>query len=71
VPRFKSPKRIFARLIRGSVTMWSGFYSQMAVQAAGLDMPAAIRAGKALFHARSSAKVLVLDCSNRQVRVVR
>lgn len=62
---------IFAQGIAGFVTMFGGVNSHMAIRAAELNVPAVIGAGEAFFHEWSRAKVLELDCANKQVRVLR
>lgn len=62
---------IFSHDIRGFITMWGGANSHMAVRAAELGLPAVVGAGETLFQAWATARVLSVDCANRQVRVVR
>ena len=62
---------IFAQGIAGFITMFGGVNSHMAIRAAELNVPAVIGAGEAYFHAWSRARVLEIDCANKQVRILR
>jgi phosphohistidine swiveling domain-containing protein len=62
---------IFAQGIAGFITMFGGVNSHMAIRAAELNVPAVIGAGEAYFKEWSRAKVLEIDCANRQVRTLR
>ena len=61
---------IFTRGIAGFVTQFGGVNSHMAIRAGELDIPAVIGAGEANFHRWRPARVLQLDCANRQVQFV-
>jgi len=62
---------IFAQGIAGFITMFGGVNSHMAIRAAELNVPAVIGAGEAYFREWSRAKVLEIDCANKQVKVLR
>jgi phosphohistidine swiveling domain-containing protein len=62
---------IFAQGIAGFITMFGGVNSHMAIRAAELRVPAVIGAGEAYFREWSKAKVLEIDCANKQVKVLR
>ena len=61
---------IFTRGIVGFVTQFGGVNSHMAIRAGELDIPAVIGAGETFFQRWRTARVLQLDCANRQVQVV-
>lgn len=61
---------IFTRDIRGFVTEFGGVNSHMAIRAGELGVPAVIGAGEALFERWRSARMICLDCANRQVQLV-
>jgi phosphohistidine swiveling domain-containing protein len=61
---------IFTRGIAGFVTEFGGMNSHMAIRAGELDIPAVIGAGEANFRRWRSARVLLLDCANRQMQFV-
>jgi hypothetical protein len=61
---------IFSRNIAGFVTAYGGVNSHMAVRAGELGLPAVIGAGEPLYAKWSRARMLRLDCLNRQVQVV-
>jgi phosphohistidine swiveling domain-containing protein len=61
---------IFAQGIAGFVTQYGGVNSHMAIRAGELGVPAAIGVGEALYRSWASARMLALDCANRQVRIV-
>jgi hypothetical protein len=61
---------VFAHDIAGFVTMYGGANSHMAIRAAELNLPAVIGAGEVLFKRWAAARVLELDCANRQVRAI-
>jgi glutamine kinase len=61
---------IFTRGIAGFVTQFGGVNSHMAIRAGELDIPAVIGAGETFFQRWRAARVLHLDCVNRQVHVV-
>ncbi len=62
---------IFAQGIVGFITKFGGVNSHMAIRAAELNVPAVIGAGEAYFQEWSRAKVLEIDCANKQVRILR
>ena len=61
---------IFSRNIAGFVTAYGGVNSHMAVRAGELGLPAVIGAGEPLYAKWSQARMLRLDCLNRQVQVL-
>ena len=61
---------IFSRNIAGFVTAYGGVNSHMAVRASELSLPAVIGAGETLYAEWSQARLLRLDCLNRQVQVL-
>ena len=61
---------IFTRGISGFVTQFGGVNSHMAIRAGELDIPAVIGAGEANFQCWRAARVLILDCANRQIQFV-
>lgn len=58
---------IFSKGIKGLVTMFGGVNSHMAIRAGELKIPAIIGAGEVLYHQWARAKVLHIDCGNKQV----
>jgi phosphoenolpyruvate-protein kinase (PTS system EI component) len=61
---------IFSRGISGLVTMFGGVNSHMAIRAGELGLPAVIGSGEQLFRRWQSARLLCIDCANRQVQAV-
>ena len=61
---------IFLHKIRGFITKYGGLNSHMAIRAAELGIPAAIGTGEVLYKSWSKAKIINMDCANRQVRIV-
>ncbi|MBF0153855.1 MAG: phosphoenolpyruvate synthase [Magnetococcales bacterium] len=61
---------LFSHGIGGFITEFGGVNSHMAIRAGELGIPAVIGAGEILFREWSQAKVLAMDCANRQVRVM-
>ncbi len=62
---------IFSYPIAGFVTAWGGVNSHMAIRAGEQKIPAVIGAGEALFGKWSSSKMLLLDCAERRVEVIK
>jgi phosphohistidine swiveling domain-containing protein len=62
---------IFLRGIVGFITMYGGANSHMAIRAGELGMPAVIGAGNELFSTWSKAQLLEIDCSNKQVHILK
>lgn len=62
---------LFSRDIAGLITMYGGVNSHMAIRAAEFGLPAAIGVGELLYDDISCAEVLVLDCENRKIQVIR
>jgi len=62
---------IFAQGIAGFITTFGGANSHMAIRAAELNVPAVIGAGEAYYREWSQARVLEIDCANKQVKVLR
>lgn len=61
---------LFTRKIAGLITQFGGANSHMAIRCAELGIPAVIGAGERNFNKWSRAKVLEVDCANRQVRII-
>ena len=61
---------IFTRGISGFVTQFGGVNPHMAIRAGELGVPAVIGAGEAIFQRWRTARVICLDCANRQVQLV-
>jgi len=61
---------IFGRNIAGLITMYGGSNSHMAIRAAEFGLPAAIGVGEMLYSTISTAAMVELNCSSRQIRVV-
>lgn len=61
---------IFSRGISGLVTMFGGVNSHMAIRAGELGLPAVIGSGEQQFRRWQSARLLCIDCANRQVQAV-
>ena len=62
---------IFTRNIAGFITAYGGVNSHMAIRAGELGLLAVIGAGQAKFEKWSSPKLIELDYSNRQLRVLK
>jgi phosphohistidine swiveling domain-containing protein len=62
---------IFSRGINGFITMYGGANSHMAIRAGELSIPAVIGAGEILYNRWSKANLIQIDCSNRQVFVLK
>ena len=60
---------LFTKNIAGLVTLFGGANSHMAIRCAELGIPAVIGAGEKNFAEWSKAKMLEIDCANKQVRV--
>lgn len=61
---------LFTKNISGLVTLFGGANSHMAIRCAELGIPAVIGAGEKNFTEWSKAKILEIDCANKQVRVI-
>ena len=61
---------LFTRNIVGLVTQFGGANSHMSIRCAELGIPAIIGAGEKNYSEWSQAKMLEIDCANRQVRVI-
>ena len=61
---------IFSHGVAGFVTMYGGANSHMAIRAAELGVPAVIGAGEAQYNRWVGARVLEIDCRNKQIRVL-
>ncbi|MBF0322044.1 MAG: phosphoenolpyruvate synthase, partial [Magnetococcales bacterium] len=61
---------LFSHGIGGFITEFGGVNSHMAIRAGELGIPAVIGAGEILFREWSQARVLAMDCANRQVRIM-
>ncbi|PKL76412.1 MAG: phosphoenolpyruvate synthase [Candidatus Melainabacteria bacterium HGW-Melainabacteria-1] len=61
---------VFSHGIAGLITQYGGANSHMAIRAGELGIPAVIGAGEVLYQRWSRARMLELDCANRQVRVL-
>ena len=62
---------IFSRGIAGLITMYGGANSHMAIRMAEFELPGVTGVGELLFERLKEASVVELDCSARQVRIVR
>ncbi len=62
---------IFSQGIKGFVTMYGGVNSHMAIRAGELGIPAVIGAGETLYNKWLCAKTLDIDCSNKQVIIIK
>jgi phosphohistidine swiveling domain-containing protein len=62
---------LFTKDIGGLVTQFGGANSHMAVRCAELGIPAVIGAGEKNFSEWKNASILEIDCSNKQVRIIR
>lgn len=62
---------LFARSLAGLITMYGGLNSHMAIRAAEFQLPAAIGIGELTYETVSKAEAIELDCSSRQIRVIR
>ncbi len=60
---------IFSHKISGFITAYGGANSHMAIRAAELNIPAVIGVGEKKFAQYLSAKVLEIDCLNRNIRI--
>ncbi len=61
---------LFTKNISGLITQFGGANSHMAIRCAELGIPAIIGAGEKKFIEWSKAKVLEIDCSSKQVRII-
>jgi glutamine kinase len=61
---------IFSHGVAGFVTAYGGANSHMAIRAAELGLPAVIGGGEPLFNQWAAARILKLDCANRQVLIL-
>lgn len=61
---------LFTKKIAGLVTQFGGANSHMAIRCAELGIPAVIGAGERKFSAWSKAKMLEINCANRNVKVI-
>jgi phosphoenolpyruvate-protein kinase (PTS system EI component) len=50
--------------------MFGGVNSHMAIRASELGLPAVIGSGEQLFRRWETARLLCIDCANRQVQAV-
>jgi len=62
---------IFGHKIAGLVTKYGGANSHMAIRSAEFGLPAAIGVGPTIFSEVNNAKVILLDCGNQRLEVVR
>lgn len=60
---------IFSHKISGFITAYGGANSHMAIRAAELNIPAVIGVGEKKFAQYLLAKVLAIDCLNRNIRI--
>jgi glutamine kinase len=58
---------LFSHNIGGLITAYGGVNSHMAIRSGELQIPAVIGAGETLFQRWSAARILHMDCANRQV----
>jgi len=61
---------IFTKGIKGFITMYGGANSHMAIRAGEMKIPAVVGAGEVNFTKWLKAKRLLIDCCNRQVKVL-
>jgi len=61
---------IFSHHIGGFITMYGGTNSHMAIRAGELGIPAVIGAGESFYQQWIKAKLLEIDCANRQVKIL-
>ncbi len=61
---------LFTKSIAGLITQFGGANSHMAIRCSELGIPAVIGAGEKKFREWCKAKVLVLDCANKNVSIV-
>ncbi|MDH5546993.1 MAG: PEP-utilizing enzyme [Gammaproteobacteria bacterium] len=61
---------IFSHSINGFITKYGGANSHMAIRACELGIPAVIGAGEVLYRHWEKAKVLEINCSQRQVHIL-
>ncbi len=61
---------LFTKNIGGLVTQFGGANSHMAVRCAEMGIPAIIGAGESNFNLWGKAKLLELDCLNKQVKII-
>jgi len=62
---------IFSKNIAGFITKYGGINSHMAIRAGELGIPAVIGAGEILFNCWQKATLLKIDCTNKQVQVIK
>ena len=62
---------IFSHDIGGLITMYGGANSHMAIRAAELGIPSVIGAGEVFFQQWLDSHTLEIDCSNKQVKIIR
>lgn len=62
---------LFLKKIGGLITMYGGINSHMAIRANELGIPAIIGAGEILYRKWSKAHILMIDCQNRQVKILK
>ena len=61
---------IFSHDIGGFITKYGGVNSHMAIRANEAGIPAIIGAGEALYEKWFAAKILNVDCANRQTQII-
>ncbi len=61
---------IFSHDIAGLVTMYGGVNSHMAIRAGELNIPAVIGAGETLYEQWAKARILEINCENKQVIIL-
>lgn len=62
---------IFSHGIGGFITMYGGANSHMAIRAAELGIPAVIGVGEVLYQQWVKSNTLEIDCTNKQVHIIR
>lgn len=62
---------LFGCGIAGLVTMYGGANSHMAIRAAEFSLPAAIGVGEVLFERLKHAETVLLDCTSRNISIIR
>ncbi|MDP7034974.1 MAG: PEP-utilizing enzyme, partial [Planctomycetota bacterium] len=61
---------IFSHAIGGFITQYGGANSHMAIRAGELGIPAIVGAGEIFYQQWGKARILDIDCGNRQVQIL-
>ena len=62
---------IFSKGIKGLITKFGGAASHMAIRCAELDIPAALGCGEIIFNSLRKKKIVLLDCMDNNLTVIR